>query len=188
VYRSWRGSRLYLECITILKAWIIMAGLLFFLLFITKTSTIFSRKVLLIWTMTTPLVIMLLHICARFILRYLRRRGYNTKNAVIVGAGQHGYDFARFITDNPWTGIRIAGYFDDRLKPRPGDSPDEKIKILGTFRDVREFLQNNIVDYIYLALPLRAQKRIEYVLSLTRTGGAQVFLVPDLFSYYMQNA
>lgn len=188
LYKSWRGSRLYLEYMNILKAWIIMSSLVFFVLFITKTSVLFSRKAFLCWLIAVPSAMILAHAAARHILRTIRKHNHDIKNAIIIGAGKNGYDFAGFIEKKSWTGIHISGYFDDRQKMRKEDRLDTSLNMLGTFKDIKGYLDAHPVDYIYIVLSMRAQKRIEYILALARTGGARVFLVPDIFSYYMYNA
>lgn len=186
IYQAWRGMVLYWEFFAIIKAWILVLGMLFFLLFLTKTSALFSRRILLTWMLFCPVIICFIHALLRIVLRALRKRGINTKTAIIVSADKAGYSFYRFLNSFPWAGIKVLGFFDDRAAAR---SPfGEDIQVMGKFDDLACFLKNNQVDYVYMVLPLRAQERIEKVLSLTRTGGAKVLLVPDLFTFRIQNA
>ena len=65
LYRSWRGWRLYREFFVICKAWAAVVSLLLFYFFIFKVSEGYSRVVFSIWSLTTPLLLFLLHLAVR---------------------------------------------------------------------------------------------------------------------------
>ena len=119
LYRSWRGWKFYTEFFSILKAWGTVIGVLLFYFFIFKISEGYSRVVFMIWSISTPLLIFLLHLTARKILRFFRRRGKNVRRAVIAGAGDLGTNLIREIETIPWAGIEIMGFFDDKITVEP---------------------------------------------------------------------
>ena len=61
LYRSWRGWKYILEFLTILKAWVAVIGLLLFYFFVFKISIAYSRVVILIWSISTPVISRLTH-------------------------------------------------------------------------------------------------------------------------------
>jgi exopolysaccharide biosynthesis polyprenyl glycosylphosphotransferase len=59
---------------------------------------------------------------------------------------------------------------------------------LGAIDTLKDYVQNHLVDYIYVALPMRAEKKMQLILSECRTLGSQIFLVPDIYSFMLLNA
>lgn len=186
LYRSWRGHGLHNELLIICKAWGTVVGLLLFLAFILKVSYAFSRFVILHWFIFTPLLLMILHMAVRITLRTFRSKGVDQRNAVIIGAGELGMRVAEHIENTPWAGITVAGFFDDRKDN--GDPTLGEKTILGKIPDLPDYLRNNLVDYVYIALPMRAEEKIFSILTNCRTLGAEVYLVPDLYLFGLFNA
>ncbi|MCF8105566.1 MAG: sugar transferase [Desulfohalobiaceae bacterium] len=186
MYQPWRGQNITEELSDILKTWAALLGFVFLALFVTKTSYNFSRRILLTWGAIGPFSIFTTHVFVRKLLFMMHKHGIYTKNAVIVGAGDLGHFFETYIAQIPWSGIRIKGYFDDYKQAsdlKKGSSP-----LLGTLEELKEYLTKNQVDSVYIALPFRAQDRINRVLASIRTSGAHVLLIPDLSAFRMYNA
>lgn len=186
LYRSWRGHGLQNEFILIFKAWGTVVGLLLFFSFVLKVSYYFSRFVILHWFVLTPVIIFCLHMLVRMLLRVLRSMGGDARNAVIIGAGELGMRVAEHIENTPWAGIRIAGFFDDRKENT--DPSLQGRTILGKIHELPDYLRKNLIDYVYIALPMRAEEKIFSILTHCRTLGAEVYLVPDLYLFSLFNA
>ncbi len=187
LYRSWRGWKFYTEFFYILKAWGTIIGLLLFYFFIFKISEGYSRVVFMIWSITTPLLIFLLHLAARKILRFFRRRGKNVRRAVIAGAGELGTNLIRELETIPWAGIEIMGFFDDKITVEPNLTVMGK-PVLGTISELPDYLAKNDIDYVYIALPMRAERKIFSILRECRSLGARIYLVPDLYIFGLHHA
>ena len=187
LYRSWRGWKFYTEFYYILKAWGTVIGLLLFYFFIFKISEGYSRVVFMIWSTTTPLLIFVLHMTARKILRYIRQRGRNVRRAVIAGAGELGTNLTRELETIPWAGIEIMGFFDDKIEFEPNLTVMGK-PVLGDISKLTDYLAKNDVDYVYIALPMRAERKIFSILRECRSLGARIYLVPDLYVFGLHHA
>jgi len=186
LYRAWRGIKLYKEFFIILKAWIIFAGIILSLFFLLKISNQYSRVVIISWLVVSPFAIFGVHLMMRQLIGILRKRGKNLKYAVIVGAGDLGLKLVRHIKDIPWAGIKITGFFDDKYNRDA--LLFSQYPVLGTISQLPDYLKNNNIDYVYIALPLRAELKIVSILSDCRVFGAQIFMVPDLFAFDIYNA
>jgi exopolysaccharide biosynthesis polyprenyl glycosylphosphotransferase len=186
LYRPWRGEKFASEFLAILKGWGIFVSITLSLFFMLKVTNSFSRVVIIAWFITSPLAIFSLHLITRKVLRILRRRGNNLRYAVIVGAGDLGLKIASYLQNIPWAGIKIIGFFDD--KKTSWDLPDTNLPILGTINQLPNYLENAEVDYVYIALPFRAEHKIISIVNSCRTFGAQLLMVPDLFAYSIFNA
>lgn len=187
LYRSWRGWKYFLEFICILKAWGTVVGVLLFYFFILKISIAYSRVVILIWSMTTPALLFILHVTARKILRVIRQNGKNVRRAVIVGAGDLGVNLLKEVEAMPWAGIEVLGFFDDKIHDNSIFDVHGK-PILGPIEDINGFLEIHEIDYVYIALPMRAEKKIFRILRDCRSLGARIYLVPDLYVYGLHHA
>lgn len=187
LYRSWRGWKYFLEFLVIIKAWAAVVGLLLFYFFIFKISEGYSRVVVLIWSLSTPFLIFLLHLAARKTLRYFRAKGKNVRRSVIVGAGDLGINLIKEVESMPWAGIEVLGFFDDKVD-------EEKVTevygkpILGNISAINSYLEHHPIDYVYIALPMRAEKKIFKILRECRSLGARIYLVPDLYLYGLHHA
>ncbi len=193
LYRSWRGWKFFLEFIVIVKAWGTMVGLLLFYFFLFKISHAYSRLVILIWSLSTPLLIFGLHTAARKLLRIFRSKGKNVRRAVIVGAGELGKNLLAQVESMPWTGIDVIGFFDDKILRVEGDDSSkisfiEGKPLLGTISSIVDFLDDHQVDYVYIALPMRAERKIFRILRECRSLGARIYLIPDLYLYGLHHA
>ncbi len=188
LYRSWRGWKFFLEFLSILKAWGAVVGVLLFYFFLWKISIAYSRVVILIWTITTPFLLFFLHLIARKLLRVLRTRGKNLRRAIIVGAGDLGITLVNELEIIPWAGIEILGFFDDKIDQEEGLQQVLGRPILGDISAVTEYLKLHDIDYVYIALPMRAEKKIFKILRDCRSLGARIFLVPDLYLFGIHHA
>ncbi|MEE4243249.1 MAG: sugar transferase [Desulfopila sp.] len=187
LYRSWRGWKFYLEFFVILRAWGAVIGLLLFYFFIFKISEAYSRAVFLLWIVGTPILLFVCHVVARKVLHYFRSKGKNIRHAVVAGAGDLGIKLAREVESTPWAGIEVVGFFDDKIGPTDKHEVVGK-PVLGKISDIREYLMANDVDYVYVALPMRAEKKIFTLLRECRSLGARIYLVPDIYVYSLHHA
>ena len=187
LYRSWRGWKYFRELLVILKAWGAVVGFLLFYFFIFKISAAYSRVVILIWSITTPMLIFIGHVIVRKTLRTIRQNGRNVRRAVIVGAGDLGITLLKQVETMPWAGIEVIGFFDDKIDYEAITEVKNK-PILGNTLAINAFLESNDIDYVYIALPMRAEKKIFRILRECRSLGARIYLVPDLYVYGLHHA
>lgn len=187
LYRSWRGWKFFQEFLVILRAWGTVVGMLLFYFFVLKISHAYSRLVFLIWSLSTPLLLFGLHVSARKMLHRFRSQGKNVRHAVVAGAGDLGVSLAKELDTIPWAGIEVLGFFDDKVE----ESAELKVmgkSIIGDIETLPEYLESNDIDYVYIALPMRAEKKIFKILRECRSLGARIYLVPDLYVYGLHHA
>ena len=186
VYRPWRGARLYAEARAIFLAWSIVAIVLLALSWSLKTTFLYSRLTIGWWLIAAPMAIIAVHLIIRFFLRLLRRRGRNSRTAVVVGAGDLAIKISERIADSTWTGIRLYGFFDDDARKKG------KIicgaEVWGPLKDVASYVQQHSIDYVYIALPMRSEKQMLEVFDSLQDTTASVFMVPDVFVFEMLHA
>jgi putative colanic acid biosynthesis UDP-glucose lipid carrier transferase len=183
LHRSWRGSHIFNEFGTIFAGWAIASVILLIIAFLTKSSTVYSRSVMITWFFITPCGLCAYHWLMRMVLRSLRKHGYNSRTAVIVGTGEIGARLARSIQSAEWMGIMLLGFFDN--EPSGTDREIEGFKVLGSLEDIAGYINEGEVDIVYLAFSLLDQEKIKQVTDILQDTHVSVFLVPDLFVFDM---
>ena len=187
LYQPWRGANFVRLTRRVFLNWIVIIAILTTLGFITKTSEHFSRKVVLTWTVVTPVALVFLRLQLFWGLRWLRQHGRNTRTVVIAGAGDLGHRLAKNMADSPWLGLRIRGFFDDRVTGTVRLDHQE-YPVLGTLDDMVDFVKNHQILMVYLALPMRAADRLRQVVESLRDTTASVYYVPDVFIFSLLSA
>jgi putative colanic acid biosysnthesis UDP-glucose lipid carrier transferase len=175
IYRSWYGLRLYREFILITKAWSTTVALVLFMFFALKISANFSRVVIMTWFAFTPLIIFLLHLCARVALWLVKHNMVKPCKAVIVGVNDTSRSIISTIETSPWAVMKVLGFFDDNESGRAFSLP-----IIGRIDELPDYLKANQIDYVYIALPMKEEHKIHEILSNCRSFGAELFLVPSM--------
>jgi putative colanic acid biosynthesis UDP-glucose lipid carrier transferase len=181
LYRPWRVERFRVEIRTVFLAWSMTVGALVLVAFATKTSSDHSRVVSFGWFALAPVVLAAWRLLVRSILRGVRSQGWNTRSVAIVGATEQARDLCVQIGEQPWTGIRVLGVFDDRTADRRVDLSDVKCTFLGKLSELVAACRDGKIDVVYIALPLRAEPRIAEVLRDLADTTATVYLVADFF-------
>jgi putative colanic acid biosynthesis UDP-glucose lipid carrier transferase len=182
LYQPWRGANFIRLVRRVFLTWLVIVAILMTLGFITKTSVQFSRKVLLTWMTLVPVALVVLRLQVFWGLRWLRQQGRNTRTVVIAGAGDLGRRLAKNVVDTPWLGMRLLGFFDDRVTEEI-HLDHQGYPVLGTLNDMIGFVKHHQVHMVYLALPLRAEDRLREVVESLQDTTASVYFVPDVFIF-----
>ncbi len=115
----------------------------------------------------------------RRVLEGLRKRGYNIKKVLIVGAGSLGETVANKIREHDELGYDVIGFLDDD----PEKSVVSGFPVVGKTSEVSLMVDQLRIDYLFLALPLRAHDRMMQILHTTRNEIVDIMVVPDILEY-----
>jgi len=162
----------------VILGWFGVASLLGVFGLATGLYKVFPQEILLNWLWMTPVLQFGSHLLLRALTPVVLSAGGYPKRAVIVGCNELGRHLAAEIEAHPMQGLRLDGYFDDRVIERldVGNS-----RLNGRFADVADFVKANRIDVIYLALPMATQPRIVALLDSLSDTTASVYFVPDIF-------
>jgi exopolysaccharide biosynthesis polyprenyl glycosylphosphotransferase len=117
----------------------------------------------------------------RAVLKYFRSRGHNFRHVLIVGRNDRAARLARRIEQYPELGLKILGFID-----APNDQLDHSyyypFKVLGTLEDCEKIVRENIVDEIFIMLPIKSfYSEIEQLIELCETVGIEAKIPTDIF-------
>ncbi|MDX1419578.1 MAG: undecaprenyl-phosphate glucose phosphotransferase [Rubricoccaceae bacterium] len=154
----------------------------------------FSRLHMLLFGLTSSVLLVGLRGAIYVGLRRSRQAGKNLRRVLVVGAGKAGQRLARAFQQYPWMGFDVVGFLDDRgaaveaeplgwLYPSAASKP---LSILGAVDEIGEVMdrlaeEGRPVDLVYAALPLAAAGKIERIAEACSVRTAHMCLVPDLF-------
>jgi putative colanic acid biosysnthesis UDP-glucose lipid carrier transferase len=189
----------------ILAGWTIVLGLLLFLGYSTKTSAIFSRRLVLTWFLLVPVVLYGSHLCVLAIRHYLLQAGHTNRRAVIIGMGEAAQYLAEQLQTSHYLGVKLLGCFvkesevpppnsrelpldapdlpmtwikkKQRLEP---DQPNPTLPILGNGSDVEAYIRDNFVDCVYITPPIADSELTELITKLQDLPTA-VYVVPNIW-------
>ncbi len=188
LYYSWSITSLRQQAVKIWVVWLMVVLGLLLLGYATKTSSTYSRLIMMTWFLITPLILVVWRIILKSILSYLYRGGKYTRSVAIVGARELGAQLARSIINGPWMGLKPIGFFDDRSPVGSRPLVDDPLPIKGNFDALLQLAREGGVDVIYIALPMKAEERIKKLVGGLSDTTASVYLVPDFFMSDLMNS
>ncbi|HVE48318.1 MAG TPA: undecaprenyl-phosphate glucose phosphotransferase [Casimicrobiaceae bacterium] len=181
LYGSRRGVTAFEDVRQIVNAVLVLSAAWFVFLFFSKTGADFSRVWSAYWVGLMLVGHLLLRGVTRLFLRALRRRGYNLRHVIIVGAGRLGATIAERLRAAPWAGFAIRGFYDD--DPNLQEQMIAGVPVLGTIDRVTADLEADPADQVWIALPLRAEERIREVMDDLQQHSIQIRFVPDIYNF-----
>ena len=164
---------------SLMVRWGVLLAILFAIGYATKTSTEFSRRVMLTWAMVTPIPLIFVSLVYNDFVRRFMLAPSNARTAVVAGYNEVSLALADRIRADPALGIRIAGFFDDRSAERLG-LPAGK-ELLGGLTELAAYAKSQNIDLIFIALPMRQVQRVVDLLDDLRDTTASIYFVPDIF-------
>jgi len=185
LYRSWRISSLSREVSKILISWTLAATSLLVIVLIAGVQESYLNVSLLIWILSVPVALSISRVILRFITRYLRKKGFNSRKVAIVGYTQLGEELANHITKNKWMGLRFTGFFDDRKNEEGRINNSTQYDHIGGLDSLLSQAHNSEVDLIIIALPFQAEVRVkEFILDCSDTT-ISIYIAQDFESFHM---
>jgi Undecaprenyl-phosphate glucose phosphotransferase len=106
---------------------------------------------------------------------WLRRRGYNQTQALIVGTGRVARKTARSLRQTSWLGIKSVGHVEDQPTHWTSD-----LDILGTFADLPRLVAKYRVSHVFICLPMSRYHDARRVFDILSQTLVEVRLVADV--------
>src|SRR3954471_638341 len=153
LYRPQRQKTPLDEMFGVFKATMV-AGLLLVAVTYFIQEARYSRGMLLVFTVLALLGISLQRVFFKEVLQTLRRRGYNLRHILVLGAGRLARQVLEQVDLHRELGFRPVGCLSV-TKKRVGTSV-AGVEVIGTVRDLRKVLVERGVDQVLVALPSRS--------------------------------
>lgn len=186
LYTSQRGKSISSEIFKCLKYWFV-AFLVSTLAISHFSNGIEINSVVYIWFIFVSSHFVFSRVIVRTTLKGLRKRGYNQRNVVVVGAGPLGVDLVNNIIQSPELGLNVSGFYDDNVNgfvncDKPG------LEVVGNLDDVVSDAKLLNIDQIYITLSMNHIVVIKQLVSKLADTTCSVIFVPDMFSFDLLNS
>lgn len=186
LYHFYRGESLTTEIPHILLGWGIVLSILLFLGYITKSSAMFSRMILVAWAVSVPLALYVAHLSIRIVLRQLRATGRNNRTAVIAGVSEVGCQLAEQIQQDPYLGIKLSGFFDDRASLNLSNLQGKPL--IGTLAELPEYVRQHAIDIVYITTSVWHEETLATLMEELQDTTTCVHIVPNIFMLNLMQA
>ena len=112
----------------------------------------------------------------RLSLKLYRRKGYNFKRIIIVGAGKNGMELYQVMRDDLSYGFNICGFFDDNVALK-----DALPNYIGNTDEVEDYVLKHDIDEIYCTLPGTNDGKIVRLLNFAEKHMVRFYIVPEFY-------
>jgi len=114
--------------------------------------------------------------------RAIRRRGFNSRNILIVGTGKRADKYIEEIEKHAEWGLRIIGLVDIDKSKVGKNHNNGNLKVLGTLEDIPHLLKYKVIDEVIFVVPRSWLDRIEESILFCEAEGVRCFVAMDLFN------
>ena len=163
----------------ILLGWFTISGLLFLFGYASGYLRYFNLDVLMTWWWIAPTSQLTAHTVLRLAAPKILEMQGQQRSAIVAGMNTQGLELVRRLDADPYSRVRVIGFFDDRETGRINAGGEQVV--LGSIAELPDFARNNPVDLIYISLPMASQPRILSLLEGLRDTTASIYFVPDIF-------
>lgn len=189
LYTSWRGERTLDELRKAGSIWAVSFAMVAIADYLNPELTVLDNSGQLQWFSLVLFGLSGYRFFLRSILHALRRRGLNTRSVAIAGAGVLGQRLADRIVSAPWMGLELAGFFDDKRGDPVKLAGDKfKLPITGDLDDLVARARARKLDRVYIALPMRSEARIRWLVEQLSDTTVSVCIIPDVFVFDLLHA
>lgn len=170
LYHSKRLSTLVLEIIHVLGAFSLCSVCLGVTAFYLGLGLLDWKFTFLYWAGSCCIAV-LSRIVLRSTLKWMRLRGRNLRNFLIIGTNEQAIQFARNIESMPEIGYRLSGFVDeDWVGSRAFNKTGNEI--VSDFKGFRSYLRDNVIDDVAIFLPIKSYySQVSKILNICEEQG-----------------
>lgn len=175
-YRPRRLSSQNREIVEVLKgcslAMLIFLGLVFLL-----RDLVLSRIVVILFGISSFILLNISHVVFREGLRFLRRRGYNLRHVLLIGTPRQVDQLAQKLQAYRQFGLSIAGVY---LTQQP---PAQMTPVSGCLKDTGELnrlVKSGTIDQIFVTLPLEQAGKLVEIQQWLEDEPITLHFIPDV--------
>jgi putative colanic acid biosynthesis UDP-glucose lipid carrier transferase len=188
LYRDWSSVAFGREAGCSILAWTVTMILLMAIGQYSHYTRELSGPALLLWFFVTPVIALALRISYRALRKALLGRGIGLKKYAVIGCNPLGVDLVEGIQHSEAFHLQLHGYYEDRELTRTQATVNKAPVVRGRIEDLIRDVQADQVQVVFIALPMRAEARIQKILAELADSTASVYIVPDLFVFQLMHS
>lgn len=185
----YRQSRSDIECVArVFASWVIVSGLILVLGFVTKTTEIFSREVMLYWFVTAGVCQAIARLVTQRCVAKLRKVWAKPTNCVVIGLGATARELAHKLNNNPWLPDQVVGMVNGSEEAISHELEDrQELPLLGDLTELKTILELHNIKKVYVALPMRLATMVEELNVELLDAHVDIIWVPDMSALRLLN-
>lgn len=181
VYRSWRYGQRTAMYARLLLGWVLTLLVLTMLSFLSKTSHGYSRLWFAYWSAYGFFVMIVCRLLLGTALGHLRRSGRGMRQVVLIGPMNENLSIKNRLDQAPVVGYRAVAVSD------PNKEAMEDSENMLPYRDLKLWLQSNLVNEVWLTFPMRDEQKIRESMEMMSDLAVNIRWVPDFFAHRLVN-
>lgn len=147
--------------------------------FITE-NTVFQTQYWILFFSSIFVTTAIWRLTFRAVLSAYRKKGGNSRNVIVLGAGRVANKVYTSNLANVMNGYKFLGFFDDRT---PEEYRVESSLVKGTLSDVEKFSLENHIDEIICALPAGDDRKAVPIMKFAENNMIRFLIVPDFMRF-----
>ena len=132
----------------------------------------FSRGVLLVFYLTTLLLLIGKYAFMRLVLSRFRRKGYNLKHVIVIGTGRLAEQYKRDVEAEPELGFHIIGFIGNQNLLQGNGT------WLGSFKEIDEQLSSSDINEVVIALEPEEYSKLWTIIPACERNGVKYSVIP----------
>jgi putative colanic acid biosysnthesis UDP-glucose lipid carrier transferase len=164
------------QFINIIKSifWQVIAAIIF--IFLVKED-LFTRNFIFYYSALILLFISLRTLAFKLLLKYLRKKGLNVRNLIIIGEGETGGNFINLIKEHPDFGYNFIGFVGTAA------GNDKSSGIIGSVTGLEDIITSNKIDEAVIALNESNSSVLDNVIKICNRQAVKIHIIPDYFRF-----
>ena len=183
-----QSDKFYEMAIRISMAWVTTVALLIVMAFVSKTSELYSREIIITWFILVALIqIPLLRLKYLFVAQYCKK---HTKpiNSLVVGLGLTARKFSIKIDNNHWLPDKIVGMVNGYEEEVSASiSLQLKYPLLGKVTEIKKIIKDHSIERIYVSLPLKYAEKVEILNEYLLDCQVDVIWILDVSDWHLMH-
>jgi putative colanic acid biosynthesis UDP-glucose lipid carrier transferase len=168
------------DAINTANQWVLIVGLLLFFGYATGYLYQFSHRVISMWVLVTPLVLIISHFFVNWYFSSVHYLSKVKKTAVIVGFNELGKQLEEKLNENTELAIEFKGYFDV-FSVLDNAELSSSHSLLGSIEQLPAYVKKYSIEVIYIALPPSLHDEIIMLLDDLKDTTSSIYFVPNFF-------
>ena len=165
----------------VLCGWLVIAGAIWLLLYLSGITDRFDTRVLIAWLVSTPILLWAGQWTLQLALMRHGEKAADVHRIVIVGLNDLGLRLEHTLLRGALGCAQVLGFFEDRnLADDRRVATAGRARVLGHSEDVAEYAIRNHVGVVYVSLPMTRHPRVLTLLDSLRDSTASIYFVLDL--------
>ncbi len=182
LYRPWRGEKKTRELATMIVAWSTVFIVGISISFAIGTIQASERNLIVIWYAVGLVTSVSSRLIVRMVLNWIRSKGYNIKNIIIVGDDEVTRSVVRRIKQSKWTGYNVIGYFGD-------EDLELQAPYLGNYNDIQNHMEQHPdqAEQVWIALPLSDALLVQEIVAQLELSVVDIRYIPGFEGFNLIN-